>query len=387
MFFDKLFIRKSEPCPCGSDKKYIDCCFNKIDKLKANSKKPPEVLALEFLNRGLFKCCLYPDNSRCTKQIKKAHALQNNGIISKLQSDGHVYILNTKKKPLLLPMENGDTESLTLIDKVGVSNATTYTCFCHTHDDEVFADIEKGSVTFDMSNKKQLFLYAYKAFIFDYYKELVMEKSLQKQVAQTPSILQKRIFVAYYRMLKKRMVDLNRCKEQFDRALLQGDYSIINTHVVEFPYEIKFANYACIAFEYDLEGRRIKNLDRKADVQKRAFVTTFPEREKSYFLFSYLAEDSRTYNNMGFQLESFDIDKIKFYLNYALPLYSENVVISPDLWESWNEEVQMAYTYFANINGNREIAYSNGLSFHMKNIKNKNIEITKKDQPKINLFS
>lgn len=157
--------------------------------------------------------------------------------------------------------------------------------------------------------------------------------------------------------------------------------------MVEFPNEIKFANYACIAFEYDLEGKRIKSLDRKADVQKRAFVTTFPEDEKSYFLFSYLAEDSRTYNKMGLQLESFDIDKIKFYLNYALPLYSENVVISPDLWESWNEEVQMAYTYFANINDNREVAYSKALSFHMKNIKKRNIEITKKDQPKINLFS
>ena len=93
---------------------------------------------------------------------------------------------------------------------------------CYTHDDEVFADIEKGSVTFDRSNEKQLFLYAYKAFVFDYYKELVAEKSLQKQVAQTPPILKKHIFVAYYRMLKKRMVDLIGVKNSLTGHYFKG---------------------------------------------------------------------------------------------------------------------------------------------------------------------
>ncbi len=30
------------------------------------------------------------------------------------------------------------------MDKVGVNHATTATCFCDVHDDEVFAPIEKG---------------------------------------------------------------------------------------------------------------------------------------------------------------------------------------------------------------------------------------------------
>ena len=35
----------------------------------------------------------------------------------------------------------------------------------------------------------------------------------------------------------------------------------------------------------------------------------------------------------------------------VLPLYSENMVLSPTLWRAWDEETQMAYTYYANLHG------------------------------------
>ena len=135
------------------------------------------------------KCCLHPDKSRCVKHIKEAHALQNNKIISLLSENGHVYMLNDKKPPLIIPTEKGEIETLTLLDKVGVNRATTATCFCDIHDDEVFAAIEKGAPAFDKGNDEHKFLYAYKAFIFEYYKKLVEQKAFQRMIKAKPSAL------------------------------------------------------------------------------------------------------------------------------------------------------------------------------------------------------
>lgn len=136
-------IFDEEPCPCGSGMKYSLCCKKREDSFQRDNKRPVEVQAAEILKKSQYKCCLHPDKSRCVKHIKEAHALQNNKIISLLSENGHVYMLNDKKPPLIIPTEKGEIETLTLLDKVGVNRATTATCFCDIHDDEVFAAIEK----------------------------------------------------------------------------------------------------------------------------------------------------------------------------------------------------------------------------------------------------
>ena len=76
-----------------------------------------------------------------------------------------------------------------MIDRVGVNHATTATCFCDIHDDEVFAPIEKGAPAFDKDSDEHKYIYAYKAFIFEYYKKLVEQKVLRENITNTPSLL------------------------------------------------------------------------------------------------------------------------------------------------------------------------------------------------------
>ena len=142
-------IYDDELCPCGSGKTYLECCKNRKDRPVKKSKKPLNIQIMEQFRKNQIKCCLYPDSTRCVKHIKEAHALQNNKIISQLSEDGHVYILNPNKPPQVIPIENEEPEVLTMIDRVGVNHATTATCFCDIHDDEVFAPIEKGAPAFD----------------------------------------------------------------------------------------------------------------------------------------------------------------------------------------------------------------------------------------------
>lgn len=52
---------------------------------------------------------MHPDQVHCKGKVKAAHALQNNKIISILTgSECHVYMINTKKKPLLIQMTDGE---------------------------------------------------------------------------------------------------------------------------------------------------------------------------------------------------------------------------------------------------------------------------------------
>ena len=77
-------IFNNEDCPCGSGKKFKECCKGKPDQQPVISKKPLEVQIMEQMRKAMVKCCMYPDQSNCKGEIKNAHALQNNKIISLL---------------------------------------------------------------------------------------------------------------------------------------------------------------------------------------------------------------------------------------------------------------------------------------------------------------
>lgn len=385
MKFMQLFkIYDNELCPCGSGKNYIDCCKNRNDKPVKNSKKPLNVQIMEQFRKNQIKCCLYPDSARCVKHIKEAHALQNNKIISQLSEDGHVYVLNHNKPPVIIPIKNEEPEVLTKIDRVGVKHATTATCFCDIHDDEVFAPIEKGAPAFDKESDEHKYIYAYKAFIFEYYKKLVEKKALRTRISNTPSLLKKPWCVQYYRAISMTLNEMDRVKDFFDKGIVAKNYSGLETCVIEFQESINFANYACIALDFDIKGRKIRHT--KKGFISRLFITIFPEEAKSYIVLSCLKTDYNIYKEFFQQLQKVNQDKLKYYLDLVLPLYSENIVISPRLWEQWSEEQQCAYTFYANRKDKQFGIYRQMIIFGMHNLRNKELGFEDGNRGKIDLF-
>lgn len=383
--FQNLKIYNDEKCPCGSGAKYAECCKYRQDKISnKKDKKPIEVKVVEELKKSFFKCCMYPDKTRCVKHIKNAHALQNNKIISKLAVDGHVCMLNHKKKPMIIPVENNEIEVLTLIDYVGVNHATTFNCFCDVHDDEVFAPIEKGAQNFDIDNEEHKYLYAYKAFVFEYYKEMVNERAFKNIIKNKPSLLKEQFYVQEYRTLMMKLNEMESIKKFFDNGLLNKDFSGLETCIVEIPEQIKFANYAYVGLNYDLDGKKIKNI--KNNIMNRIFLTIFPEDNQSYILVSYLSKYKKQYEKFLYQLKFKDISLIKYYFTLVLPLYSENIILNPKLWEEWSEQVQMAFTFYSNRRGKQFVIYNQMVKFGLKNIKNRKMDFREGSHAMIDLF-
>jgi hypothetical protein len=383
--YKHIHIYGNEPCPCGSGKIYKECCFIGTDK-----KVPTEQVdyyVSEMLHRSMLRTCLHPNTGECKGIIKEAHALQNRRILSKLSVNGHVWLLNTHKKPLLIPIENKETDTVFMFDKVGVNKATTYSCFCDYHDNVAFADIEKPLGDLDVNNDKQKYLYAYKAFIFEYYKDMVSRRLFQNQAKDFPSSLKKIQTVPYYRMLTQKAIEMDLYRNYFDKGLLNSDYSGLETIVLEIPSEINFAIFSCIALDFDLFGKKIINTDQKIDFMRKLFITAYPAGNRSFILFSFLKADKDSYGSVGRQLQSADINIVKYYFSYVLPLYSENLILSPRLWDSWDEPTQGAMTFYANSKGRQLYFLKKMIAYKMRSIKKQKDELSNGKRGKLDLFT
>ena len=355
-----------EVCPCGSNMLFSTCCKGKKDSVRMDTKKPIQVQIMEMMRRSMEKCCMHPDRQSCKGRIKEAHALQNNKIISLLAGqERHVYMLNPKKQPIIIQLENGEFDSIIEVDHVSANDATTETCFCDLHDNTAFAIIEKGAPAFNCDDEAMKFTYAYKAFIFEYYKQWMALKIFRQNFSKYPQTFQQPEMVAMYRMLQMKMSEFEPVKAHFDHEILAGTCDGIETCIVKIPEQIKFANYAYIAPDFDLNGNQIKHtID---GMMYRLAITVIPEESESYILLSCLKQEPQVYCDLFQQLMNSSLDKIKYFFSMILPLYSENMVLSPTLWNKWNEEIRMAYTFLANAKGPSAVGLSMAIGMGFSN--------------------
>lgn len=285
---------------------------------------------------------------------------------------------------MLIPLENGETVPFVEVTRVSANDATTETCFCDYHDNVVFAAIEKGAPLFDDNNSEMKFVYAYKSFIFEYYKQRMAMDIFRRCFKDNPEAFIQPEMVQMYRMLQLKMTEFENVKQHFDSQIMAGSHDGVYTCSVKLPEQIKFADFAFIAPDYDLNGRKIRHT--KKGIMHRLAITVFPESNQSWVLFSCLESEKSLYEKFFAQVKEASLEKLKFYLNLILPLYSENMVLSGVLWNSWDEDVQKAYTYYANLQGIEAMKMNITLSFGLKNAARDKTGKSYCNSPKINLF-
>jgi hypothetical protein len=187
--------------------------------------------------------------------------------------------------------------------------------------------------------------------------------------ALRPPVFALKEHVAMYRMLQLKERELSDIKNHYDNELLAGTTNGVLTCIVELPYQIRFANYAFIAPDFNLDGKCIEHT--VGGVMHRIALTIFPEQSKSYILMSCLDSEQQIYRVLFDQMRSAPIEKIKYYFSMILPLYSGNTVLAPSLWESFNEKEQFVFFHMVNLFGPDAVKLSRCLSFGMQNASKK----------------
>ncbi len=339
---------------------------------------------MEKMRFSMKACCMHPDKEHCKGKIKAAHALQNNKIISRLAGKSrHVYVLDSLSKPILVPLDTGETIPIVNIRKVSANAATTLNCFCDYHDNVAFASIEKGAPNFD-NTETMNFTYAYKAFIFEYYKQRTAFDIFKKSFKENPPAFLNKKGVALYRMMQLKMKEFDSVKDYFDKKILSKATDGLYTCAIMIHKSISFADYAYFAPEYDMNGRKIKHT--KHGVMHRISLTIFPEENCFWLLLSCLESEKEIYEEFFLQMKNASFDKLKYYINLVLPLYSENIVLSPNLWESWDEETQCAFIFYANLQGKDAMKMGMTVGMALKNAFNDKTGNSYKVLPRIGIL-
>ncbi|EMY8532967.1 TPA: SEC-C domain-containing protein [Bacillus paranthracis] len=331
---------KTEPCPCGSGKKYRACCMNKKDQELPFEKVPYKNREGAFKNyaykldkESKIKECLYPNSEQCEGKIKSAHSLQNNGVLSKISENGHVVIPNT---------DYGKDDLIYDVKDVSKNKATTFTGFCDKHDTLVFKDIETKEI--DVTSNKQCFLFAYRAFALELHKKKEALKSRQQLFEVRPTLSKEIEFIAQYRYAELALNDLSVYKKFFDKALINENYDLIQSTTFTFDYEVSMAACGGFTLTYDIKGNKMNDIHSMEDERlKTLFFTIIPNNGKTYFIFSWIKYDNVFFKDYIQQLEDLTEEQFKTYINNFLPSYTENLVIAPSLWSSFTKHQKDAF--------------------------------------------
>lgn len=329
-------IGRNEPYPCGSGKKYKKCCLYKTDEQRFAEAI---IYSSENIkNEARIKQCLHPNKDECDEKIIKAHAIQNNRILNKISENG-----------MVVSMDGVQHLMFQTAEAKGRKITTVFTGFCKYHDKTLFQEIEDKPF---VCSSKQLFLLTYRTMAWHYHKK---QEQINATSIQYDKLLQKGYdysrsedFIDYLTMLSLGNSDNNAEKAVFDNYLLNEEYDAISAVIWEIPYEISFAVSMMYELEHDIKGNRINDL-RSFENVKKIYLNIFPSDGKSLCIWSWLKENDSIFKTFGEQFQKLKVSDKENYFNNNLPRWTDSIVISPRLWDYWQQPIQEAFITHANF--------------------------------------
>jgi len=293
-----------------------------------------EKLLNDIKKSARIKQCIYPDKTKCNGKIKKSHAIQNNRILNKLAVNGEVRTMNATSNIFFQDTKNE-----------GRGIATTFFGFCDYHDTILFRDIEDVSFK---KTQKQVFLFTYRTFAWHYHKK--MEQLSYVDLLRDTFNMYNDELIEYNQMVELGNQDNKKRKATLDDAITNEKYDILNYSIWEIPYEVQFAVSAMIELDYDLEGNEINPLKqyKNDDILKSLYINIFPDENKSFCILSWFKENNEyeVFANQFMHLKF--KDKVN-YMNNMLPIRTDKIIISPKMWNLWDNKVKESFISFANM--------------------------------------
>jgi len=244
--------------------------------------------------------CWHPQASKtnCTLdndgnvKISSAHSIQRGKILKRISEENNVRQFRIYKNERDL-------------DKP-IKRASTFLGFCDKHD-KIFNPIE--NVDFKCTIN-QNFLFAYRAFVNTAHVKLK--------------------FYEYYDFGEQAKSDLKNNKKIFDQAILEEDYSKIVTDILILDNEFPLAVSSASDLDYDFCENCIPHSDTRLE---QFYLSIFPEKGKTYVLFSYLKDDASLYGDIIGQIRSGN--EVESKLSVLIAGHCENVFFKPSYYESY----------------------------------------------------
>jgi hypothetical protein len=277
--------------------------------------------------------CLEPSET-CTNPAIRAHSVQNAAVMKLLHRAGHV-------KALMHDHHNADSFALVWRD-VGRNLATTFEGFCSNDDAALFAPIDTRAL--DVTDREQLFLYAYRAVA----KEL---HALMEATARTQILYQQRIEAGIDKGSEPEpagilalehginMYSTYEYKTALDQALQESNFDVLIHEIVRLAPQ---APAIAASVFFDLDTRRYQ------EGPPRAALNIFPvSAAETVAIFSFTDVDAEPVREYIRDILTSDHDYQRYLISRLLLLHAENFVVSPSLFDTWSEAKRDAIRDFS----------------------------------------
>lgn len=327
----KTKIGRNDPCPCGSGKKFKQCCLNApgAGKFFTEAKTLQRAMSVDR--------CLAPLGHRqeCARTFAKAHTVPH-ASLKRIAADGHVFSFvpsayNLKRHGPAFPPQ-----------QLGVKRASTFTGFCSNHDNAIFAPLEKVPFA---GTPEQCFLLAYRALA----RELHLKQStlaywddrLLKQKAFDPTPPLDRLFLnGFLKGTRKGVADLTSHKADYDQMLIGGNYSGVRAHVVELSRPPSVMCSGGIVPEHTFGGEKLIDIPNHRQRLSLLSFSSFADSAAGFVVFAWV-DDGTDYCDRLLQSlkrlppELLTASLIRFFFECC-----ENVHIQPSWWQGLTASVQ-----------------------------------------------
>ncbi len=288
-------------------------------------KIPKDFLSSFFeIDKLRFERCLEP-LMQCRGRPIRAHSVQNSRILDLLVRKGHVIGFRRR-----IDIEKGPVVDF---GTVGRHEATTFTGLCADHDRDIFAPIDTKE--FDVNDKEQLFLLAYRAVIrglhatmeaavkvqSGYKRRVALGLSPGDQPSPDGLFAVDRMILAW-KTFRYRV-------DHFDTAFLDGSCDSIIHDVIIFNNQTP-----TVAASTLFSVGKLRNEDDLVGV----VLNIVPRNEsETVVIMSYAAKDATTARSEFSRVHNGQVDYQKYEISRTLLNYCENFVISPSYFKGWSD--------------------------------------------------
>lgn len=271
-------------------------------------------------NEKKIKQCLYPDHSNCSGKIIKAHAIQNNGVLSQIAVDGDVYMPKART-----------TDPFKIFTKYGKKQATTFSGFCGYHDVTLFKPIEKDKFS---KTSEEIFLYTYRT--------LTSQLHTKSEAVKQQDIIGH--MLTHYDMDLKNTYGQGENDLYYDKCILDkyildgkknGGNSPVKSIVWKFEENIDFAGSCYFSPDFGFDGKKVQDIT--GSKIAHIYVNAFPDNGISYCIISWLEDFHEILEKYVQKLKELSLSEEKNYLNHILVMNTDNLVLSPRLIERFSK--------------------------------------------------
>jgi SEC-C motif len=247
----------NEPCWCGSGLKWKRCHRERERQEPIPIGKLLGEQHAEFA-RGV---CLHPEAgpSVCGSRIIRAHTVQRNGGLSSISEDGHVISIKRGFEDIF------KNEGEIVPRKIGVHHASTFMGFCGTHDDQLFAPVEKAPIN---PNAEAAFLLSFRAICYELFAKQVALRTIEVQRQldrgkdfEVQCYIQQLLHLQREGM-KRGLHDLAAWKRSYDEAYRDKSFTRFPFVAVVFAQPLPVVTCGAFYPEFDFGGNPLQIITR-----------------------------------------------------------------------------------------------------------------------------